>query len=609
MIGRGEHAEIVTVRRRHRRLRALGQHDRPVPGRRAHHQAVPLQRAHLGAVAPQVVSARTTALGANLIVQVKSDRVMRVLPLENEASTSAGSSDRDRFSYEALNSDERLTAPMIKQGGEWQTVDWQTALEYVARRPEATIKARPRRAEHRRAGVSPHSTLEELYLLAQAGARPRQRQHRLPPAPAPTSRDGRAACRWLGMPIAALSQLERVLVVGSFLRKDHPLFAQRLRQAARKGAQVLSVHRLGRRLADADGPCRSQRRRRAERMGCRRWPTSPPRSPTSKGVAAPVARRRRPTTRQGDRRSRCCRGERKAILLGNAAAQHPQARAAAARWRTGSREQTGATRRLPRPKAATPSARSWSARCRRHGRPERRPDARRRRALKAVPAAATSSRSSTAADRRRRGAALGKARDGRRADARSSAQPATIADVLLPIAPFTETSGTFVNAEGRVQSFHGVVKPLGETRPAWKVLRVLGNLLGLPGFDYETSERSAAPKRCGDAGTAARAADAHAAASRSRSRRLERIADVPIYAPTARAPRRRCSDRRCAAAEARLRDSCGSWRRAGRVQVRRADGARRAARRAACRGRACACSTRHRPAARACRRSIAASEP
>jgi NADH-quinone oxidoreductase subunit G len=61
-------------------------------------------------------------------------------------------------------------------------------------------------------------------------------------------------------------------------------------------------------------------------------------------------------------------------------------------------------------------------------------------------------------------------------------------DVLLPIAPFTETSGTFVNAEGRVQGFHAVVKPLGETRPAWKVLRVLANLLGLPGFDFESSQ-------------------------------------------------------------------------------------------------------------------------
>ena len=63
-----------------------------------------------------------------------------------------------------------------------------------------------------------------------------------------------------------------------------------------------------------------------------------------------------------------------------------------------------------------------------------------------------------------------------------------LSDVLLPLAPFTETAGTFVNAEGRVQSFHGVVKPLGETRPGWKVLRVLGSMLGLPGFEFESIE-------------------------------------------------------------------------------------------------------------------------
>jgi NADH-quinone oxidoreductase subunit G len=63
-----------------------------------------------------------------------------------------------------------------------------------------------------------------------------------------------------------------------------------------------------------------------------------------------------------------------------------------------------------------------------------------------------------------------------------------ISDVLLPISPFTETAGTFINTEGRVQSFHGVVKPLGETRPGWKVLRVLGSMLHVPGFAFETIE-------------------------------------------------------------------------------------------------------------------------
>jgi NADH-quinone oxidoreductase subunit G len=59
---------------------------------------------------------------------------------------------------------------------------------------------------------------------------------------------------------------------------------------------------------------------------------------------------------------------------------------------------------------------------------------------------------------------------------------------LLPIAPFTETAGTFFNTEGVAQSFHAVVKPLGDARPGWKVLRVLGHMLGIPGFEFETLE-------------------------------------------------------------------------------------------------------------------------
>jgi NADH-quinone oxidoreductase subunit G len=114
-----------------------------------------------------------------------------------------------------------------------------------------------------------------------------------------------------------------------------------------------------------------------------------------------------------------------------------------------------------------------------------------------------------------------------------------VADVILPIAPFTETSGSFVNAEGRLQSFHGVVKPLGDTRPAWKVLRVLGNLLELKGFEFETSEDVRA-QALGDAATIAdRLSNEHAGpASGSPSAGaapagLERIADVPIYATDA----------------------------------------------------------------------------
>ena len=107
------------------------------------------------------------------------------------------------------------------------------------------------------------------------------------------------------------------------------------------------------------------------------------------------------------------------------------------------------------------------------------------------------------------------------------------ADVLLPIAPFTETSGTFVNCEGRAQSFNGAVKPLGEARPAWKVLRVLGNLLGLDGFDYETSEAVRDELLQKQTDLSARLNNkislAVSAQSATQAAGLERIANVGIY--------------------------------------------------------------------------------
>src|SRR5688500_3378873 len=174
--------------------------------------------------------------GANLIVQVKNNRVMRVVPLENEDVNECWIADRDRFSYEALNGPERLTQPMLKQGGQWQPVDWQTALEYVANGLKQI------KADHGAHSIgtlaSPYSTLEELQLAAmltrELGSD--NIDYRLRNAEF-TAFEG---VRWLGTSIASLTQLQRALVVGSNLRKDHPLFAQRIRQAVRKGA-ALSV--------------------------------------------------------------------------------------------------------------------------------------------------------------------------------------------------------------------------------------------------------------------------------------------------------------------------------------------------------------------------------
>jgi NADH-quinone oxidoreductase subunit G len=177
--------------------------------------------------------------GANLIVQVKNNQVMRVVPLENEAVNECWIADRDRFSYEALNSADRLTTPMLKQGGEWKSVDWKTALEYVAHGLQSV------KNEHGASAigalVSPHSTLEELYLTTAVirGLGSENVDHRLRHAEFEPVLPG---ARYLGMAVESLSHLQTALVVGSNLRKDHPLFAQRIRQATRGGCVVHAVN-------------------------------------------------------------------------------------------------------------------------------------------------------------------------------------------------------------------------------------------------------------------------------------------------------------------------------------------------------------------------------
>ncbi len=166
------------------------------------------------------------SLGSNLVVQVKQNRVMRVLPLENEAINECWLSDKDRFSYEGLNSPDRLERPMVKRDGQWHEVDWEQAFDVLVPHLKGEF------------GVlaSPHSTLEELFLVAKLDA---VADFRLRHSDFSAKFEG---IPWLGMPVAELQQLDRVLVVGSFLRKDHPLIAHRLRQAAKRGAQIHMLH-------------------------------------------------------------------------------------------------------------------------------------------------------------------------------------------------------------------------------------------------------------------------------------------------------------------------------------------------------------------------------
>ena len=405
------------------------------------------------------------SLGSNLVVQVKQNRVMRVLPLENDAINECWLSDRDRFSYEGLNSPDRLQRPMVKRGGQWHEVDWEQAFDAVVK----GLKGRD-------FGVlaSPHSTLEELYLAGRLGPADFRLRH------SDFSADGaRDGIPWLGMPIAELGSLDRVLVIGSFLREEAPLIAHRLRQAAKRGAQVHMLHSV-----DDD------------------WlmPVA------SKTIVPPAALVGAISGFQEVLKA----GKNAAVLIGNFAQQHPQAGAI-----HGEVQKLGckfgfigeAANSVGGYVAGLPTAPL--------------PEVARKDALVLLNVEPRLDLADPGA----------LARAGFVVMLTPWKPVLDGADVLLPIAPFTETSGTFVNIEGRAQRFYATVNPLGDARPGWKVLRVLGSLLGLPGFDFDTIDqvRAACPEAGDIASRLSNKVKAAAAPSAPSTSGIQRIADVPAY--------------------------------------------------------------------------------
>ena len=412
------------------------------------------------------------ATGANLVVQVKNNKVLRVVPLENEDVNECWISDRDRFSYEALDSQDRLTAPMLKQGGEWKTVDWQTALEYVANGLQG-VKSQYG-AEFIGTLASPHSTTEELYLAAalMRGLGSQNIDARL----RASDFHHNNTARWLGTSIASLGNLQRALVIGSNVRKDQPLLALRLRHAVRHGAKLHAINEVA---FDWAMPVATQMVSDSANWVQALADVAAAVAQLT-GATAPVAGNANNPQAQAIAKS-LHSGDRKAILLGNAAAHHAKASSllALANWIAA---QTGATVGYLGEAANTVGAQVVGA-VPSHGGQNAAQMA--RGGLKAALLLHTEPHADMAY-----GAAAVQALEKAEMVVTLSAFKTNMAfsDVLLPIAPFTETAGTFINTEGRAQSFHGVVKPLGETRPAWKVLRVLGSMLQVPGFELETIE-------------------------------------------------------------------------------------------------------------------------
>jgi NADH-quinone oxidoreductase subunit G len=416
------------------------------------------------------------ALGSNLIVQVKNQRVLRVLPLENEDVNECWLSDRDRFSYEGLYAADRLTRPMLKQGGEWREVEWTDALAYVAH-ALTNIKGQ-HGASAIGALAAPGSTLEELHLLAKLmralgsdniDFRLRQSDFSADPQ--------RKGAPWLGMKVAEIDSLDRLLLVGSFLRKDHPLLASRVRHAVKRGCKVSVVHAV-----DDDLLMPVAHKQIAAPSA---WAGALAQVAAAvaqiKGVALPVDGITPGAAAKAMAES-LCSGRATAVLLGNAAVQHPDA-ANVHRWAQWIAHATGARFGVLGEAANSVGGYLVDARPVKAGLNAAQMIAEPRRAYLLWNVEPEYDTANAAAAMRALGAA-------ETVIAFSSYRNGALeyADAILPIAPFTETSGTYVNCEGRVQSFNGTVQPLGDARPGWKVLRVLGNLLGLTGFDYDTPE-------------------------------------------------------------------------------------------------------------------------
>lgn len=433
-------------------------------------------------------------LGSNIHVHLRRNEIIRVVPKQNEAINEIWLSDRDRFSYQGLKAEDRLTVPMIKKDGQWQPIDWETALQAAATGMKKVVE----KYEPDQLGglASPTATLEELYLLQRVirGLGSDCVDHRLhqidfaDQAHAPLF-------PYLGLPIADLEHCNTALIIGSHLRKEQPLLNHRLRKASMNGAKIMFINpidydfndmRIAQQIIASPNDFVATLSGIAKALLADKVNVIPQQL---EDLLAEV----KATEEQQNCAKRLETGEQRLILLGNLATAHPQfslirSLAVAIAKLSGAK--------LGYCAEAGNSAGAWLAGALPH------------REAAGMPISTPGVDAYTMLNNGLKGYVLLGVEpeldsyDG--AKALENLQKAefvvsltayvtdtmkTYANVLLPISVFTETSGTYVNNAGTWQSFTAVVTPKNEVRPGWKVLRVLGNLLNVSGFDYDSSEQ------------------------------------------------------------------------------------------------------------------------
>ncbi|WP_107689019.1 NADH-quinone oxidoreductase subunit NuoG [Neisseria wadsworthii] len=397
------------------------------------------------------------ALGSNLIVQTKDHTVRRVLPLENEAVNECWISDRDRFAYEGLYHESRLKMPKIKHGGEWHEVDWPTALEYVRKTLDCIAKEDGK--EQIGIWANPMNTVEELHLAKKLAnglgikhfdTRLQQQDNRLS--------GSLKGAQWLGQSIEDLGNSDAVLVVGANLRKEQPLLTARLRRAA-KSYMALSI--IASSKEELHMPLLAQEAVYPYEWAGRLKNLA---QDLEQGVAASLKN-----------------AEKAAIVLGAEVQNHPDYAAiyAAAQELAAA---TGAVLGIL-PQAANSVGADILGVNSGNSIQEMLAQPKKAVLLLNVEPEIDVANGGKAV------AALKQAQSVMAFTPFESETLREVCDVMLPIAPFTETSGSFISMEGRLQSFHGVVKGFADSRPLWKVLRVLGNVFELEGFEYDSSEQ------------------------------------------------------------------------------------------------------------------------
>ena len=475
-------------------------------------------------------------VGSNVNVETRRNQVMRVLPSENEAINELWLSDRDRYSYLGLYHEQRVRQPMIKQGDDWKSVDWQVALSYAAEGINTVIAKDG--AGQLGSLLSPTATVEELYLAQKLlrGLGSNNIDHRLHQQNF-TDQDIAPAYPGLGQAISNLESIDAGLLIGSCVRKDQPIIAHRLRKAALKGAKIMAVNAID---YDFNFPlAESVITRPAEMVQALAGIVKALLTISGEAAATGLDAKLENIESHDvhlDIAKHLHSAENTTVLIGTQALTQnelPELRAlaneiarltnsklgylteganATGAWIAGAIPHRGVAGEDVAPAgkhAAEMMAEGMKAFINLGVEPE------------------FDCASPTQAIQTMQDADFVVCMSAFATDAMRD-----YADVILPVAPYTESSGTFINIEGKWQSFAGSVTPLDEARPAWKVLRVLGNVFELPGFDYVSSEqvRDELQNKAASISTESRSEWRCPQSLHAEDKGLQRIGHLPIYA-------------------------------------------------------------------------------